>query len=77
MANDVFPLGFLPVGQDAVVKDIIGGIGVRRRLTDLGFAKGVSVRILKNDRGPLIVALGNSRVALGFGMAQKIIVKKI
>lgn len=73
----MLPLGFLPAGREGVVKEIIGGPGLRRRLAELGFTKGMVVRVIQNERGPLIVALGNSRVALGYGMAQKVMVEEL
>ena len=76
-SDGVLPLGFLTVGQEAMVMDIIGGPGLRKRLIELGFSKGAIVRVIQNDRGPLIIALGEARVALGYGMAQKVIVKEI
>ncbi|HHY98210.1 MAG TPA: ferrous iron transport protein A [Firmicutes bacterium] len=75
--NGVLPLVFLPIGRGGVVKEIIGGPGLRKRLADLGFARGAVVRVIQSDRGPLIVALGDSRVALGYGMAQKVMVEEL
>lgn len=70
------PLGLLPPGQVAVIKEVAGGREVRRRLTALGFVPGSEVQVIRNELwGPLIVALGEGRVALGRGMAQKIFVE--
>jgi len=74
------PLAFLPAGRCAVVKEVVGGFGFRRRLAEMGLVKGAVVRVIRNDRndrGPLIIALGESRLALGFGMAQKVIVQEL
>lgn len=75
--RSIVPLAFLPVGRDAVIVDMVGGRGLYRKLTDLGFTKGAPLRVIQNDRGPLIVALGDSRVAIGFGMAQKVMVEEV
>jgi len=72
----ILPLGFLPAGRKGLVKEIAGGRGLRKRLTDLGLTRGTVVRVVQNDRGPLIVSLGESRIALGFGMAQKVMVEE-
>lgn len=77
MNKTIIPLAFLQIGQNAVIKEIIGGRCLKRRLKEMGLAKGMIIKILKNDHGPLILALGNSRVALGFGMARKILVEKV
>ncbi|MEW5919651.1 MAG: FeoA domain-containing protein [Bacillota bacterium] len=76
MNNGVLPLSFLPGGQKATIKDIAGGPGMRRRLTELSFVRGVVVRVIRNDNwGPLIVSLGNGRLVIGRGMAHKIMVE--
>ncbi|MBC7343608.1 MAG: FeoA domain-containing protein [Clostridia bacterium] len=76
-SNRVLPLAFLAIGREGVVKEIIGGPGLRKRLAGLGFARGAVVRVIQNDRGPLIVALGDSRLALGYGMACKVMVEEL
>jgi ferrous iron transport protein A len=73
----VLPLSMLPPGKKAVVVDIAGGEGIRRRLIEMGIARGVEILVLKNDVGPLIVGVGEMRFALGFGMAQKILVEEL
>jgi len=75
--SPVLPLSFLPAGRRAVVKEVVGGFGFRRRLAEMGLVKGAVVRVIRNDRGPLIIALGEARLALGFGMAQKVIVQEL
>jgi ferrous iron transport protein A len=71
------PLSFLPIGQNGVVRDIIGGKGVWQRLTGMGLVRGITVRMVKNDGcGPLIVALGEGRLVLGRGIAQKVMVEE-
>ena len=81
MSNGIFPLEFLATGREAVIKEIAGGKGLRCRLSELGLARGLSVRIIQNDNfGPLIIALGNGseggRLAIGRGMAHKIMVEE-
>ncbi|NNG67062.1 FeoA family protein [Caldanaerobacter subterraneus] len=73
----VLPLSMLPPGKKAVVVDMIGGEGIRRRLIDMGIVRGVEILVVKNDVGPLIVRVGEMRFALGFGMAQKILVEEL
>lgn len=74
----VLPLGFLAPGRVATVKDIIGGRNLRCRLTELGFVAGAKVRVFQNQPcGPVIVSLGDGRVAIGRGTAQKIMVEEL
>ena len=56
--------------------DITGGRGIRSRLHEMGLVPGVSLKVLnRNGRGPLIIGVKNSRLAIGQGMASKIVVE--
>lgn len=78
MEGSLLPLSLLAPGKKALVRGITGGRGMRQKLAAMGFSPGLSVRVLQNNcRGPLIVSLGNTRVALGRGLAQKITVEEI
>jgi Fe2+ transport system protein FeoA len=53
-------------GMDAVDSEKI-------RLIAMGFRKGVEIEMKNNSgKGPVVVALGNSRLALGRSLARKI-----
>ena len=54
------------------IQKINAGQKARRFLADLGVLEGVKLRIIKNDAGPIIVEVKNSRVAIGRGIANKI-----
>lgn len=82
MSGGVFPLEFLDTGREAVIKEVTGGISLRRRLTELGLVRGSTIQIIRNDNfGPIIVSLGNGsgggRLAIGRGMANKIMVEEV
>ncbi|NPV52732.1 MAG: ferrous iron transport protein A [Firmicutes bacterium] len=78
MENGALPLSFLPTGRDATIKDVLGGFGLRRKLTELGVVRGRLIRVVQNDfAGPIIISVGDGRLALGRGMAQKIIVEEL
>lgn len=68
------PLAMLRPGETACIKKIVGGRTAKGKLTDLGFVSGKTVKIHRSSGGPLIVGLGDNRVALGQGMAHKVIV---
>jgi len=67
----------MKVGQVGTVVEIQGGHGLIRRLQALGIRVGVRVIKVSSQimRGPVTVQIGNARVAIGFGMARKIIVR--
>ena len=71
------PLNALGKGEHATVYMLSGGRSVSNRLVSLGFTPGVELDMVQNfGRGPLIVALRGTRVALGRGEAEKILVRR-
>jgi len=70
------PLSMMKNGEKACIKKILGGRTARGKLSGLGLVCGKEVKIHANSSGsgPLIIALGNNRIALGRGMANKIMV---
>ena len=64
-------------GDAGKVKTIDAGRGATRRLYEMGFNTGASVKIVKNDSGPVIVDLNGNKVALGRGLASKIVIEKL
>jgi len=74
-----FPLTFAARGQTVILAEIRAGDKLRRRLADLGLTIGMQVRIVQEDAsGPVILAVKHdSRLAVGRGMAQKIMVSSI
>ncbi|EEB73279.2 iron(II) transport protein A [Thermococcus sp. AM4] len=72
------PLLSLNPGERGVVIDLRGGPNFRSRLYAMGLAPGAIVRVLENyPRGPVIVEAGGTRLALGKGMAAKVLVRKL
>ncbi len=65
----------LSEGEVATVKDIYGGAGIRNRLASIGIFPGASVKIVKKAPGPCIVEVSGTRLAIGKGMASKIVVE--
>jgi ferrous iron transport protein A len=59
------------------VADIIGGYGLTRRLEAFGIRPGATLRKVSGFplHGPVVVILENEHIALGFGMARKIILE--
>jgi ferrous iron transport protein B len=65
----------LEPGGTALVRQIEGGRTVRARLAALGFTLGAPVTIIrKNARGPLLVTLRGTQLALGHEEADHILV---
>jgi len=70
-------LADMKTGQTGVVVGVLGGRGLIQRLDALGIRPGKKVTKLSSTlfRGPITLRVNNSRVAVGFGMARKIIVE--
>ena len=71
------PLSQMQTGQSGVVVQIQGERGLINRLSALGIRPGQRVTKVSSMfmRGPVTVQLGNAQVAIGFGMAKRIIVE--
>jgi len=62
-------------GEKLLIKEIAGGREARARLASMGLRPGDPVEVISNDgEGRLIVGAGSTRLALGRGIAQKIMV---
>ena len=70
-------LAEMKTGQTGIVVGVLGGHGLIRRLDALGIRPGKKVTKLGSTlfRGPVILRVDNAQVAVGFGMARKIIVE--
>lgn len=89
----MFPLGLLSAGERAEVMEIREGShrgicshGVHKpdrsdhicRMEDMGLRAGKEVEMLNNEgRGAMLIKIDESRIAIGRGMAMKIMVKKV
>ena len=64
-------------GQNGKVVQVQGGYGLVNRLSALGIRPGKRLTKVSSMlmRGPVTIQLGNTQVAIGFGMANKIIVE--
>lgn len=70
------PLVSLRAGEYGKVAQITAGGLATKRLYEMGFNTGADVRVLKNDRGPMIVALCGNKIALGRGLAAKMLISE-
>ncbi|MFW6181046.1 MAG: FeoA family protein [Spirochaetota bacterium] len=74
-AGSAVPLSTLSSGQSARVVFIEGGVGFRRKMTDMGIIPGKSITMAQGwGRGPRVVVVEDTRVMLGHGMLHKILV---
>jgi len=64
-------------GQNGVVVEILGGHGMISRLDALGLRLCKRVRKVSSMlmRGPIVVEVDSFQIAIGYGMASRIIVE--
>jgi len=74
--NKQLTLTEMRTGQTGTVVGVQGGHGLVRRLDALGIRPGKKVTKLSSTlfRGPIILRADNTQVAVGFGVARRIIV---
>ncbi len=76
--TEAVPLASLAPNAVGIVQYLAGGRGLASRLATLGFTPGARVDMVQNfGRGPIIVMVRGTRIALGRGEAQKIIVTPV
>ena len=69
-----FPLSMADEGRHVVVVALRGGGGLDRRMTEMGLNVGAQLVVRQREGGGVVVMRGETRFALGGGMAHKIIV---
>lgn len=75
--NNPIPLTHIPVGKLVRLVKIKGGREITHRLVEMGLTPGVEFKILQDAGGPLLLAIRDSRIALGRGMAFRVLVQMV
>jgi ferrous iron transport protein A len=73
----VLPLTQMQSGQSGVLAEISGGYGLVNRLDALGLRSGRRITKVSSMlmRGPITVQIDRTEVAIGFGIARKVMVR--
>ena len=73
----ILDLTQLKLGQKGKVAEIQGGEGLIRRLESMGIRPGKKIAKIGAQflRGPQTLKIDNLQVAIGFGMAKKILIE--
>ncbi len=75
--DSLMTLAKLPVGCRARIRRIQGGRQLTHRLLGLGLRVGSEVELTQRRGGGVVVANGGARVALGSGVAEKLLVEQL
>ncbi len=77
MKMHVTPLTTVPVGKKVRIVSLAGGRGMYAHLASMGLVPGSEIEVIRRGSpGPFIATAGNCRLAIGTGMAQKIMVSE-
>ncbi len=70
-------LARMRAGQKGNIVRISGGYGIVHRLEALGIRDGQEIKKISEQwmRGPVLLQHGNTQLALGFGLASKVLVE--
>ena len=72
----LMPLSRGQEGERGIIEEFIGGAGAQQRLATLGLRRGDHIEIITNNgHGQLVVAVDATRLAMGRGVANKILMK--
>lgn len=69
---EIRPITEIPVGRRARLVKIEGGRELTRRLLGLGLSIDEEVEVLQHRGRGVVVARGGNRIALGGGVAEKL-----
>ena len=61
-------------GEKLIIRKITGDDKVRQHLAELGFVVDEELTIVSSSNGNLIVKVKDSRIAIGFDLANRILV---
>ena len=78
ISNRMVSVNELSVGAKGTITSVNGGYGFIRKLDVMGIRIGMEIAVVSRQwmKGPVTIRFGNTEVALGYGMAGKILVKK-
>jgi Fe2+ transport system protein FeoA len=72
----VWPLSVVKTGDKVLLVRVDAGRGLNNRLASLGFVPDVEISVVSNGHpGPFVVIIKDVKMALGRGVAHKILVK--
>ena len=73
----VLPLTQMQSGQSGVLAEILGRYGLVNRLDALGLRPGRRITKVSSMlmRGPITVQIDRTEIAIGFGIARKVMVR--
>ena len=76
MFNDILPMADVPENAKVQIVSFSGGYNFVRRLQEMGLVPGQIAKLIRNSKiGPVEVSVMGSNLAIGRGIASKILVR--
>ena len=77
METNIVPLPMASPGKRVKIFSLAGGRGMQERLISMGLGPGAEIEVVRRGApGPFILAVKEARLAIGAGMAQRIMVSE-
>lgn len=70
-------LALAGIGARVRLVSLTGSPTIAHRLTELGLTPGVELEILQQNGGNFLLAVGDTRLAIGCGLAHTVLVEPI
>lgn len=75
-AQPLMPLAMARPGETVELVDVRGGLGLQRRLAEMGLGPGSRFTVETSGRpGPFVIRVKGSRLILGHGMVTRVFVR--
>jgi ferrous iron transport protein A len=73
----IISLSELTNGKKGKIIELNGGLGLRRKLRTIGIREGKYVKLVTSQPigGPIVIDIDGEQIAIGRGMAQKIMIE--
>ena len=77
MVTHCMPLAMIFPGKEVKIVGLRAGLGLAQRLADMVLVPGQTIKVVSSHMpGPLMISLHGSKLVLGCGVAQKIMVER-
>lgn len=75
--TEIISLVEMDAGGTSTIVEFEGGFGMIRKLENMGIRIGSQIKKVSGQfgGGPVVISQGSTQVAIGFGMAKRIMVK--
>ena len=77
-SQPLMPLAMARPGETVELVDVRGGLGLQRRLAEMGLGPGSRFTVETSGRpGPFVIRVKGSRLILGHGMVTRVFIRPV